>query len=666
MPKLTYWTLVTLLGAGFATRVAAQPVMFAEPLSPRLANYRIAVRLNDTTRQLHGIEELNWKNASADTITELRFHLYLNAFRNTLSTFMKEGETLRGLTLPDNSWGWIDIQSMETLGGEDLTPGLDFLHPDDDNANDRTVLRALLHHPVVPKGSITLRIEFTAQLPRIFARTGFVRDFFMVGQWFPKIGVYESSRRRTVTHGAWNCHQFHANSEFFADFGVYDVAITIPDRYVVGATGVQIAEMRHDDGTKTLSFHAEDVHDFAWTASPHFADLAETWRGVSIRVLMQPQRLAEAGRYFEAVTAALEFFSSHLGPYPYPTLTIVDPAYGGLGAGGMEYPTLITSSSFWELPRGIRLPEAVTIHEFGHQYWYGMCATNEFEEAWMDEGINQYYECRIMDATYGRGTSLLNWLGLQIGDLEYSRASYTGMPDPGLAPPATLAWKFPAGSYGVLTYDKTATILATAERMVGTAVLDSAMKTFFRRWRFRHPNGHDFVKTFDELSVRIPGSRAGRTLSSFFNQTIFGTATCDFEVSHLHSEEIRPPRGILDSAGLSASTTMLREQGIPYRSSVTVVRHGDLQVPVDMEIGFDNGEKLRESWDSDERVKEFVYVRPARLTWANVDPDRKILLDTNLNNNGRTLTPPRTSLRRFTAKALFWIQNVIETVASLI
>ena len=93
----------------------------------------------------------------------------------------------------------------------------------------------------------------------------------------------------------------------------------------------------------------------------------------------------------------LEFYSRNYGAYPYETITLVDPPINALGAGGMEYPTLFTSIGLWFFPGGLRLPEMVTIHEFGHGYWYGIVASNEFEEAWLDEGINSYSEIKAMD-----------------------------------------------------------------------------------------------------------------------------------------------------------------------------------------------------------------------------------------------------------------------------
>jgi hypothetical protein len=486
----------------------------------------------------------------------------------------------------------------------------------------------------------------------------------MVGQWFPKIGVYEAKGQRFATTGAWNCHQFHANSEFFADFGVYNVNITLPTRFVVGATGVQFADKSNGNGTKTVSYHAEDVHDFAWTAYPKYVDLKDTWRHVTIRVLTQPQRLYQANRYFEPAKAALEYLDAHVGPYPYSTLTIVDPPYGALRAGGMEYPTLITGETLWGIPEGLRLAQVATVHEFGHQYWYGMSASNEFEEAWLDEGVNQYYEGRIMDALYGEKASMIDFCGLRIGDLETTRSGYAGMSNPLVAAPATAAWKFPAGSYGVLTYEKTAILLTTLERIIGPAVMDSVMKTFFRTWRFRHPSGRDFVATFNAVVPKMLGSRFGSSLDWYFDQTLFSAATCDYQLSSIRNQPIPRLHGLIDSAGqkIFATAPVGSSDSTIYKIVVAVTRVGELRLPVDVLVRFKDGREVREFWDGRGSYKEFVYRDMSPVVWAKVDPDQKILLDRNLNNNSRTIDPPTLPVWKYTAKVLFWYQNLLQTL----
>ena len=648
---------------GLSQATLPNPI-FAKPLSPRIANYTIAVTLDDKLKMLHGAETLIWRNPSTEPVAELRFHLYLNGFKNSVSTFMKEGRGRRVTAdVPDEERGWINVDAIRTQQGENLKPLMEYIHPDDDNVNDQTVFRVPLKAPVRPGASIKLSLDFTAKLPAVLARTGYNHDFFMVAQWFPKIGVYETAGMRYERHGAWNCHQFHASSEFYADFGVYDVRITVPKRFVVGAVGSLVGENVNGDGSKTLTFHAEDVHDFSWTASPLFTVIEDQWEHVRIRLLMQPDRVAtEAGRYLQSVKAALKYFNDWIGRYPYPTLTIVDPQWNALGAGGMEYPTLITGSSLWHFPKGIKLmPETTTIHEFGHQYWYGLVANNEFEEAWLDEGINQYSEPRIMNDVYGSKTSAVDLLGIRMGDLESSHMSYSGMSNPGIAPTFTNSWEFRAGGYGTLTYDKSALFLTTLERMVGRPVMDEIMRTYFERWKFKHPCSRDFVDVVNEVVLRRLGDRYGKDMNWFFDQVLYGTGVCDYELTSITNMPVEPVTGLVDSAGIPeparSDTGLSRERQFDCR--VLVSRLGEMHLPVDVLVHFAGGREVREHWDGVARYREFTYRGSEKIAWASVDPDEILVIDINRINNSRAVEPSALPFWKYAVKMLYWVQNIL-------
>jgi len=633
---------------------AAQHILPAQ-LSPRIANYQIAVTLDPTARTLSGDETLVWRNVSRDTIRELRFHLYLNAFRNSASTFMRRSSK-------PNDWGWIDITSLRTEQGEDLTGSLEFIAPDDGNDQDRTVVRVPLPSVLPPGARVKLQIAFAAKLPRVIDRTGYRGTFFLVAQWFPKIGVYEPAGQRYAARGGWNCRQFHAATEFYSDFGAYDVQITLPQEYVVGATGTLVAERSRANGTKTLTYRADDVHDFAWTASPEFVVVTGRWHHVSIRALMQPQRASAAHRYLESAQAALAYMDRHVGPYPYTVLTIVDPAYGAEAAGGMEYPTFITSGMMMGPLAVARYPELVTIHEFVHQYWYGIVASNEVEEAWLDEGVTTYYETRIMDEIYGDATSLIDVAGLRAGDLAFARLLYAGMRNPKVAPIARVPWSPVEPSSSILTYQKTALVLATLERLVGRAAMDSALRTYFQRWQFRHPSGRDFVTAFNDVIPRITGGRTGSDLNWFFDQTLFGTDICDYAVSSIANDPIEPPQGYLSPDDSSRARESSQSR---YRSTVRVSRLGEVCLPVEVLVRFENGEEQLERWDGRSRTMEFSYRRPQKIASACVDPARKLLLDINVINNSRSVSSADAALRRIGLRVLFWIQNLLQSAVLL-
>ncbi|MBP1654296.1 MAG: peptidase, partial [Bacteroidetes bacterium] len=590
-------------------------------------------------------------------IDELRFHLYLNAFSHSETTFLRGDGGPRDLG--PEGWGWINVTSISVVNGEDLTARMEFIQPDDGNPADRTVMRVSLPAPVGPLRSIRLAIRFSARLPEVVARTGYSGDFFFVGQWFPKIGVYEPKGTRGATGGRWNCHQFHAETEFYADFGVYDVSITLPTRFVVGATGAAVSDRWHPDSTRTITYHAEDVHDFAWTAWPGFRELSRRWGNVEIRMLLPEARLGKAERHFNALAAAMAYMDSCVGPYPYPTFTLVDPPPGAGPAGGMEYPTLVTVGGFSLPGIPVRGAEIVTVHEFVHNYFQGMVASNEFEEAWLDEGFTQYYEERIMEATYGARSSLLDWLGIRIGNREFSRGLYTGSRNPSVAPIATPAWKFEFGGYGMLTYFKSMVMLQTLDGLIGRAVMDSVMKTYFRRWRFRHPSGEDFIAVVNEIVPGYHRARLGPDMNWFFDQFLRGTGVCDYALTALSNVRTGRPEGRVPDGPVPADSAKT------LVATVTVSRLGDITVPVEVRVFFEDGTEITEWWDGRERNASFSYRRGSRAVKAIVDPGGKILADVNVINNSRAAAPDSSPARPLAARLVFWLQTLLQSVGVL-
>jgi hypothetical protein len=678
----------------FFALICKTPLLYADLLperSERVVDYEIRVRLDPELKQLHGSERLTWRNPSSDSVPDLWFHLYLNAFRNSQSTFIREsGGQLRGIRMKEDRWGWIEVRSMRIAGGPDITDLLCFEHPDDDNAEDRTVARLPLPKPVPPRGSITLEIEFLAQLPEVYARTGYKRDFIFAGQWFPKLGVYEPSGMRGRTAGGWNCHQFHSMTEFYADFGRYHVEVTLPDRFVLGATGRRLARRNNGDGTTTHVYEQEDVHDFAWTADPRYIEIKRTFSAakdvsigeyretaalldrpleqvrlsdVEITLLLSPGHEPQADRYFDAAKLGIKWFGLRYGRYPYATLTVVDPAPGALGAGGMEYPTLITGGTSFVLNRWpfdrIRMPEMVTVHEFGHQFWYGLVANNEFEEAWLDEGITSYSTGRVMEAGYGSETALLDFFGLRMNEIDSIRMQNN--PNQRFNAIVNAAWKYaPQGAYGFYSYRKPEIVLRTLENYLGEQKMARVMRTFHERWRFRHPSSDDFFAVANEA--------AGEDLGWFFREAFLGTGVLDYQVRSISTRRIGPPFGVFEKDG--KRVTITREdadrqeksaKGRPerYESVAIIGRVGELSFPVDVELKFEGAAPERVRWDGRERTLTYRVVRPARLEWVNVDPERKIVLDVDWLNNWRRLNPDGRAAAAWGFRYLFWLQNLL-------
>jgi aminopeptidase N len=470
--------------------------------------------------------------------------------------------------------------------------------------------------PVAPGEYVQFKIAFHDQMPETQARSGWKRDFVLGGQWFPKVGVW--------WHGAWNCHQYHAMTEFFADFGVYDVKLTVPQYEVVGASGVKVGEVSNADSTKTVTYHGDDIHDFAWTASPRYKVKEDgVFQGhmgpVQMRILMQPAHWSQAERHEKILRESLDHFERWYGPYPYKTITLVDPEPDS-AAGGMEYPTFITGDSNWFMPEGLHLPEVVVEHEFGHQYWYGMVATNEFEDAWMDEGINSYTEVKVLDSILGKNTSIMNLAGATLGEREAQRLGYISAAD--LDPIAQKAYDYYSyGSYGGITYGKTASVLLTVESIIGEDTMARAMRTYFMKYRFTHPTKEDFLKTIEEVS--------GRDLRWYFNQAIYGSQVMDYKVLKIESFPVNWYEEKKSAGKKDDKDTV-------YRSYVWLQRREDFVMPVDVEIKFENGERVREHWDGVGRWTKFTYDKKTKVESAEIDPDHKIQIDRDDFNNSYT------------------------------
>ncbi len=492
-----------------------------------------------------------------------------------------------------------------------------------------------LARAVGPGETVNVQIAWSARVPRTFARTGTIGDFYFVGQWFPKIGVLEDT--------GWNTHQFHSGTEFFADFGTYDVRLTVPKGWVVGATGVERERRDEPDGlTTTHRYLQDDVHDFAWTTSPHFLDRHATFAEgglppVDIRLLLQPEHADQADRHFTAARATLKNYGQWFGPYPYGHLTIVDPAWQS-GASGMEYATLITAGSRWLTPADTNVPEGVVVHEAGHQFWQGLVATNEFEHAWMDEGFNTYSTARVAEQAFGRTYYTKRYFGDFIPwvfrDLPLSRViegdrmptyrrNATG------DPAATETWRAYSEAAGAISYAKTALWLHTLERMVGWPMQQRILSTYFSRWEFRHPKPDDFFAVASEVS--------GRDLTSFFDQVYRGSGVFDYSVQSLTSQ----PNVARGYFGDGASRRFAASEGKAgeYITTVVVRRLGDGIFPVDVRLVLDNKEEIRWPWDGRDRSKTFQVVKPSRASFAQVDPEHVLLLDVNYTNNSASLAP---------------------------
>jgi hypothetical protein len=632
--------------------------------SPRNASYTITARLDPASRTLTGEQLLTWRNTSSIPATSLRFHLYYNAWRNTRSTWMRE-VAIMGLSelteRPEADWGWIDVTSLKLVGTSgapvDVTSTMQFIAPDDGNVDDRTVAEVPLAAPVPPGQTVNIQIAWSSRVPRTFARTGAIGNYYFLGQWFPKIGVLQDT--------GWNCHQFHASTEFFSDFGIYDVKLVVPNGWIVGATGTERGRRDEGDRTTTHHYYAEDVHDFAWTTSPDYVERLERFGheglpDVSMRLLLQPEHLGQAARHFNATRAALRYYGEWFGPYPYGNITIIDPAWQS-GAEGMEYPMLFTAGTRWLAPRAVAEPEDVTVHEAGHQFWHGVVATNEFEHAWMDEGLSTFATARTLDQFFGPQYYSKRFFGDFVpwvfDDVPLSRATdgnyLSGYRDAGEADPQSApSWRYWPETAGAITYFKTALWLNTLERMLGWDTLQQILSTYFTRYSFKHPEPKDFFAVANEVSKS--------DLTWFFDQVYRSSSHFDYALDVFTSEQVSD-RGIFGDANKRTFSAGERS-GDAYRTKLVARRVGDGVFPVTVRVVFENNQEVRWQWDGRDRWKMFEVDRPARAVTAQVDPERVLLLDANYTNNSRSLAPKtNAAARKWSLAWLVWLQDHLLT-----
>jgi len=656
---------LVIASALFGSVLVAQTPSGSAPAnaSPRTASYDIDVTLDPATRTLTGTEVITWRNPGGPPAYSIRLHLYWNAFRNTNSTWLKQrqlaGDDALGAA-PESDFGYTNVTSLKQLnpdGSETELSRFRYISPDDQNRDDRSLAAADLPVPVEPGGTTRLKVTWTGRFPRNFDRTGAIGNYFFVSQWFPKLGVFGD--------GGWTAHQFFANAEFFSDFGRYDVRMTVPPGYIVGATGAE--QSRTATGDRVTYRYVEDnVHDFAWTASPHFVEQTRRFEHaglppVNMRLLLQPDKTHLADRHFAAAAATLRYYGEWFGPYPYTSLTIVDPAFRS-DSGGMEYPTIFTGGASWLSPRNSNDPEYVVIHETGHQFWQGMVANNEIEHAWLDEGINEYADSRLQSVAFQPNFLVQRFFGgfipWQYRDIALKRATDTNWMNSyrrdanrdALGTPTYMLWP---GSHQSLSYHKAALMLHTLERLHSWEVMQRVLATFFTRWIYKHPAPEDFFAVLDEVT--------GQDHAWFVDQVYRNSHTFDYGIERIASEQIAW-RGLNDQNAFENQTLDKL-----YRTTVVARRIGSGQFPVDVLVTFSDGHQERERWDGRARWQNFSYDRPARAVSAQVDPERVLLLDTNFTNNSRTLEPAAgRAATKWSLRWMIWLQDLLMTSAFLV
>ena len=448
MKKLTILILITLISA---ISVRAQSYWQQQ------INYTIDVTLNDAERSLDGFIKIQYNNHSPDTLKFIWIHCWPNAYKNDRTAF---SEQLLGNGRTD--FYFSDRQQRGYINR------LDFRVDDqearmEDHPQYIDIIKVILPHPLPPEEQVTLSTPFHVKLPYDFSRSGYSNNTYNITQWYPKPAVYDSK--------GWHPIPYLDQGEFYSEFASFDVRITAPQSFTIAATGElqnsptlqEIAPpapgptktpqsqpspiksshpkpgghhpIQHHPiakkipqrpapvaqniptqniPTKTVTYHQSNIHDFAFFASKHFTTLHDTLQLPSGRIIQvysyyTPAASSAWQNSLSYIKDAIKFRSSLIGEYPYNVVTAVETKMGP-GIGGMEYPTITAINNDVTEPKGLD----ITIeHEVGHNWFYGILGTNERRYAWMDEGINTYYDNRYTAFKYGTATPN-SWLGKKL------------------------------------------------------------------------------------------------------------------------------------------------------------------------------------------------------------------------------------------------------------
>jgi hypothetical protein len=269
----------------------------------------------------------------------------------------------------------------------------------------------------------------------------------------------------------------------------------------------------------------------------------------------------------------------------------------------------------------------------------------------MDEGINEYMTSHVLRSLYPEAETNLNFLGLQQSYDASTHLDYECMAD--WDPVATYAWRFSRGHYN-LVYSKTAVALCTLEAYLGHERMMAALHAYATTWKFKHPHAQDFFAAFAQST--------GEDLMWFFRPAFLGTEVLDYEISDLRSEEKATPLGLFDQDGQRIEVKKPSQGVRPYESDVLVHRKGDFPFPVEIAVHFEDGSMERVTWDGHDRWKRFGFEKSTRADWATVDPDTKVLLDTNWLNNGMRREPAQAPAQRMRLGLMYWVQNLLQGV----
>lgn len=510
------------------------PIVLALPLPlaaqeyfQQQVEYTISVRLDDERHVLHAQESFRYTNNAPVALDTIWMHLWPNAYRDRNTALCRQLDRIGDLSLhfaQEQDRGWIDSLDF-SVDGTRAAWGYHLRHSD--------IGWVKLPVAVQPGGSITVSTPFRVKIPDgRFSRLGHSKQAYYITQWYPKPAVFDRS--------GWHAMPYLTLGEFYSEFGSFDVSITLPANYVVGATGLlqddeerawmdslsaaPYAEMQKfyldkqrvqlnvipssSPRTKTIRFVQDRVHDFAWFADKRFIvrkgsiQLPRSGKEVTTWVMFTPKNAKLWGEAITYVNESVRFYSEHVGDYPYDACTAID---GTISAGGgMEYP-MITVIGNMDDKEGL---DNVIAHEVGHNWFYGILGSNERDHAWMDEGMNSFLELRYMRHRYPNSGFKVGIPGLKkaaahLSDRHRSQSelAYRLNARRNLDQPLALTSDdFTSMNYGTGVYMKTALVMDHLMAYLGEETTDTCLLAYYEEWQFKHPRPEDMKVVFERES----------------------------------------------------------------------------------------------------------------------------------------------------------------------
>ena len=522
-------------------------------------NYKIDVRLDDVNHALSAFEEIEYVNNSPSALNEIYMHLWPNAYRDEKTALGKQLRLQNDKSMAEAGYegsGFIDSLNFQ-VNGQAVKWELDEENPD--------IAVLYLNSPLDPGQRIKITTPFYVKIPSgSISRLGHVEESYQITQWYPKPAVYDKN--------GWNAMPYLTQGEFYSEWGSFDVSITLPRNYVVGATGdlqteselafldslvaetnrkfeekkyAQINKKNNfkspfpksSTETKTIRYTQTDVHDFAWFADKRYqvlkgeVELDDSKRKVTSWAMFVPQNYWTWEKSIEYINDGTYYYSLWNGDYPYNQVTAVD---GTISAGGgMEYPnvTVIGSSGS---PEEL---EVVIVHEVGHNWFYGLMGSNERTHAWMDEGLNTLNEIRYMETKYPKNEHLSDQFGTiaekihlghlshrDMNDLSYSVSAGFGVDQPiELESP-----DYSQINYGTVVYSKTGLVFTYLKDYLGQEEFDRVMHVYFDEWHYKHPQPEDLRAVFERETKK--------DLSWFFDEIIPTVKQIDHKLCKVKTE----------------------------------------------------------------------------------------------------------------------------------